>query len=108
MSTQTGRASTKRVVWTLVGLGLVVCLVIAGAVSFFASSSPDGLEKVAEDTGFIEDAVDNPNAELPLADYGEAGGIPVGVAGIIGVVLTIGVAFGLFWLLARRRSSSDS
>lgn len=107
MSTRTDQPSSKRLVWTLVGIGILVSLVIAGAVSFFASSEPDGLEKVAEDTGFIDDAVDNANAELPLADYGDAGGIPVGVAGIIGVVLTIGVAFGLFWLLGRRKAGDS-
>ena len=37
-----------------------------------------------------------------LADYGEVGGIPVGVAGLIGVGLTILVGLALFWLLSRR------
>ena len=33
--------------------GFIVSLFLAGVVSFYASSSPDGLEKVAEDIGFI-------------------------------------------------------
>lgn len=107
MSTDT-KASSSRRVWTFVAIGLLICLVIAGGVSFFASSQPDGLEKVAEDTGFIEDAQDNANGELALADYGDVGGIPVGVAGIIGVVIMIGVSFGLFWLLARGKKGDGA
>jgi hypothetical protein len=37
---------------TLVLVGLLVAVVLAGGVSYFASSSPDGLNKVASDTGF--------------------------------------------------------
>ncbi|MGB3768113.1 MAG: PDGLE domain-containing protein, partial [Phormidesmis sp.] len=36
----------------LIGLG--VALIIAAVVSPFASSNPDGLERVAEDLGFID------------------------------------------------------
>ena len=32
---------------------LLVSALLAGGASFYASSSPDGLEKVAEDIGFI-------------------------------------------------------
>ncbi len=52
----------KRSVWVVIGVGIVVSLFIAGFVSFYASSSPDGLEKVAEDQGFIETAQDSANA----------------------------------------------
>ncbi len=34
--------------------GFIVSLFLAGVVSFYASSSPDGLEKVAQDVGFID------------------------------------------------------
>jgi hypothetical protein len=96
----------KTLVWT----GIIVALVLAGAVSFYASSSPDGLEKVAEDTGFIDSAEDSDVADLPLADYGTSGvdneRLSVGLAGIIGVAVTFAVAGGMFWLIARRRSGS--
>ena len=107
MTTETQPSSARRT-WTFVVIGLLVCLVIAGGVSFFASSAPDGLEKVAEDTGFIDSAQDNPNAEMALADYGDVGGIPVGVAGIIGVIIMIVVSFGLFWILARGKKAGGS
>jgi cobalt/nickel transport protein len=90
---------------------LIVCLGLAGGVSFYASSHPDGLEKVAEDVGFIETAEDNANADSPLADYGVAGveneRISVGLAGVIGVLGTAAVSGGLF-LVLRRKSSSPS
>ena len=50
--------------------GFLVSLFLAGVVSFYASSDPDGLEKVAGDIGFIETAKDHNYAEGALADYG--------------------------------------
>ncbi|WP_433251210.1 energy-coupling factor ABC transporter permease [Streptosporangium sp. CA-135522] len=82
--------------------GIVVAALLAGIVSFYASSSPDGLERVAQDKGFIGQATDHPLAEQPLADYGDAGGIPVGVAGLIGVGATLAVGGGLFFAVRRR------
>ena len=84
-------------------MGIVVSLFFAGVISNFASGSPDGLEKVAEDTGFIETAQDSAVATSPLADYGvsiiENEFLSTGISGIIGVVITALVAFGLFKLL---------
>jgi cobalt/nickel transport system permease protein len=82
--------------------GIAVAALLAGIASFYASSSPDGLESVAEDKGFSSVATDHSLAEQPLADYGEAGGIPVGVAGLIGVGVTLGVGGGLFFAVRRR------
>ena len=92
----------RRPLWPLLVGGLGVTLIVAGAVSFFASSNPDGLEYVAEQEGFISAAEDSAVGGFSLADYGEVGGIPVGVAGLIGVGLTILVGLALFWLLSRR------
>jgi cobalt/nickel transport system permease protein len=99
---------SRRSVWPLAIGGLGVSLVIAGALSFFASSNPDGLEYVAEDQGFIEAAEDSAVAGWSLADYGEVGGIPVGVAGLIGVGVTILVGLVLFRLIARRDRDRES
>jgi cobalt/nickel transport system permease protein len=76
-------------------------------VSFFASSNPDGLEYVAEQEGFIESAEDSAVGGFTLADYGEVGGIPVGVAGLIGVGLTILVGLAVFWLVSRRSAARE-
>ena len=48
-------------------------------------------------------AADHATAGSPLADYSLFGGDgTVGPAGIIGVLVTLAVAGGLFWLLRRR------
>ncbi len=99
--------------------GLVVALILAGLVSYFASSSPDGLDSVAqhgcEVTGveggeqldgecIARHAADHPFKDSLFADYAVDGDTRLtGVAGIVGVLATLGVAGGLFWLLARRR-----
>ncbi len=89
--------------------GLVVSLVLAGFVSFYASSNPDGLEKVAGDIGFIETAKDPATSGSALADYGVAGleneRASVGVAGVIGVAATGVIATGLFMYLGKRKKS---
>lgn len=86
--------------------GFIVSLFLAGVVSFYASSDPDGLERVAEDIGFIETAKDHSNADGALADYGVKGidneRASVGVAGVIGVIGTAVVAGVGFKLIARK------
>ncbi|WP_431902904.1 energy-coupling factor ABC transporter permease [Nonomuraea sp. bgisy101] len=86
----------------LVG-GIGVTLVLAGLVSFYASSNPDGLEAVAENKGFLDQATDHLFGSWALADYGDVGGIPVGIAGVVGVGITLIVA-GAVAFAARRRS----
>ena len=87
--------------------GLLVSLVLAGFVSFYASSHPDGLEKVAEEIGFIETAKDPATAGSALADYGLAGveneRASVGIAGVIGVAATGIVATSFFIYLGKRK-----
>ncbi|MEN9412554.1 MAG: hypothetical protein RLZZ87_836 [Actinomycetota bacterium] len=87
--------------------GLLVSLVLAGVVSFYASSHPDGLEKVAEEIGFIETAKDPATAGSALADYGLAGveneRASVGIAGVIGVAATGIVATSFFIYLGKRK-----
>jgi cobalt/nickel transport protein len=87
--------------------GLLVSLVLAGIVSFYASSSPDGLEKVADEIGFIETAKDPATAGSALADYGVAGveneRASVGVAGVIGVAATGLIATSFFIYLGKRK-----
>ena len=86
--------------------GFVVSLFLAGVVSFYASSDPDGLEKVAEDIGFLESAEDHTYADGALADYGVKGieneRASVGVAGVAGVIGTAIVGGALFTFIARK------
>ncbi|WP_052111802.1 PDGLE domain-containing protein [Knoellia subterranea] len=95
----------------LVVAGLVVCVVLAAIVSFWASGHPDGLEFVAEKLGFIDSAGEHATGDSPLADYGVAGidnaRLSGGLAGLIGVVVVAAVAFGLMHLLRRRGTTDD-
>jgi cobalt/nickel transport protein len=89
----------------LVVTGLILSLVLAGGVSYYASSQPDGLEKVAGDIGFLDSAKESAVEDGPLAGYGVAGvdneRISGGLAGVIGVASTAAVSFGLFYALRR-------
>ncbi|MGQ0679513.1 MAG: PDGLE domain-containing protein [Actinomycetota bacterium] len=85
-------------------LFVIAGLLIGAALVIFvgprASSSPDGLEKVAEDQGFAEAAEDHTFAEGPLADYGVRGvedpNIATGLAGVAGILITFGLGVVLF------------
>ena len=97
---------------------LVVTLLVAGAVSYAASGDPDGLDTVAlhgcevvetgageqlEGSCIAQHADEHALAGSPLADYTIGGGEgTVGPAGVIGVLVTLLVAGGLFRLLRRR------
>jgi hypothetical protein len=87
---------------------LVVSLILAGGVSLLASSSPDGLEKVAGDRGFLGTATDHATADSPLADYQARfldGPLGQSVAGVIGVLVTLGLFYWLTRVLRRREST---
>ena len=92
-------------------VALVVSLLVAGVASYYASSHPDGLEYVAEQTGFIDSAEDSATSDSPLADYQTSGvddaRISGGLAGVIGVVVMLVLSTGLFWLV-RRRGADDA
>ena len=90
--------------------GLLVAVGLALIVSGFASSSPDGLQKVAGDKGFLETAKDHLFAGGPLADYAVKGvgneRLSTGLAGLIGVLVTFGLGLAVFALLRTMRSRS--
>lgn len=85
--------------------GLLVAFVLAGFVSGYASSAPDGLEKVAGDQGFAEAADDHAFRGFFLADYAVRGiddpRLAGGLAGVVGVLLVLAVGTLLFWGVAR-------
>jgi len=88
--------------WWLISL--VICLAVASFAPL-ASSSPDGLERVAEDKGFI-----GLGQEAPfqiIADYVFPGieneAVATILAGLIGTLILFGVVYGIAWLLKSRR-----
>lgn len=77
-------------------IGLVISAVVAGFVSYFASSHPDGLEKVSGDKGLDVNAVDSATSGSIFADYGISGlSNSTGVAGLIGIVITGLIGYAL-------------
>ncbi|MFJ5059784.1 energy-coupling factor ABC transporter permease [Streptomyces nigra] len=102
-------ARSPRRIWAV---GLVTSLVLAGFVSFYASASPDGLEKVAADHGIDKKAEDHAVADSPLADYGVKdvtdARLSGGLAGVIGVGVTVVAGSAVFWAVRRRRAAGPA
>ncbi|PAZ14620.1 cobalt ABC transporter permease [Streptomyces sp. SA15] len=102
-------ARSHRKVWAI---GLVTSLVLAGFVSFYASADPDGLEKVAADKGIDKKTEEHATADSPLADYGvkdvEDARLSGGLAGVIGVGVTVVAGSAVFWAVRRRRTDDAS
>ena len=89
-----------------VAAGLLIAGATVGLASLFASTSPDGLEKVATDLGFINTSQAAP-FEL-FADYsvpGFAGVAGTALAGVIGVLVVLLVIVLLNRLASARKSS---
>ncbi len=77
-------------------IGLLVSAAIAGVVSYFASSNPDGLEKVSNEKGLDINVTDSAVSGSILADYGITGfEYGTGLAGIIGILITGLIGYGL-------------
>jgi cobalt/nickel transport system permease protein len=90
----------------LIGGG-VVTTIVAGTVSFLASSAPDGLESVAGTEGFADAARNHAFGGSALADYGEVGGIPVGLAGLLGAAVVLVIGLVLFAMVRQRGDAPD-
>lgn len=112
--------------------GLAISVALALIVSPFASSSPDGLEKVAEDKGFLEKAEETEPAwnSAPIPDYAfpgltetvekkdeETGEIvkeeeptklATALAGLIGTVAIFLIGWGLALLLRLGKEGGEA
>jgi len=79
--------------------GLLAALVFAAIVSQFAVDNPDGLEWVAGEQGFIDSGRDHRLDNWIFADYATRGieneTLSLAIAGIVGTVITLLVAWGL-------------
>lgn len=78
--------------------GLVMALAMAMFISLYASPEPDGLEKVAEDLGFLEHGEGKGVIESPMPDYVIPGlgneTVAASLAGLIGTVMVFGIGIG--------------
>jgi hypothetical protein len=87
-------------------VAFIICMVLA-TLSPLASSSPDGLEKVAGDKGFLDKAGVSPFSVA--ADYLFPGveneTLATVMAGWLGTVVVFGMAFGSARLIYRLKGS---
>jgi cobalt/nickel transport protein len=86
-------------------IGLAVSLAVGAFLSLAASPHPDGLERVAEDKGFLERAVGNPILHSPLPDYVFPGiadeRLATGLAGFLGTLTLFAVGYAVGWIVRR-------
>jgi cobalt/nickel transport protein len=108
MTGQRRRVSTKMFALA----AILIALVLGGVVSYYASGSPDGLNRVAEDKGFIDEERASATADSPLADYSTRDvaneRLSGGLAGAVGVAVVLVVAGGLALVVRRQTPSDDS
>lgn len=96
---------------TFLVVGVLVALFLAGVVSFYASSEPDGLDRAAKDTGLSATEKRHQSEDSPLAGYTTTGvddpRLSTGLAGATGVLVVLALTAGLVFVV-RRRSSDDN
>ncbi len=99
-------ASSKSMRW--IAVGLIIALAVAFA-SPLADSDPDGLERVAEDKSFLDEAEDAPFEILPdyTIPFIENEAVTTIAAGVIGVLVVLGIGVGIGRLNDRKRQGPD-
>lgn len=92
--------------------GLLAALLMAGGVSFYASASPDGLNRVATDQGLDRGEKEHALDDGPLAGYSLKGvgneRASGGMAGIAGVALTFLIGSTLVLAVRRRGANTHT
>jgi cobalt/nickel transport protein len=97
----------RRWIW----IGLAIALAVGALLSLAASSSPDGLERVAADKGFLTRAAEIPLLRSPFPEYLFPGiadpRLAAGLAGFLGTLVLFGLGYGVGWALrlGRRRGA---
>ena len=93
--------------WWLIGLSIALAVAL---LSPLASPYLDGLERVAEDQGFLDRAEDAPYVIVP--DYVFPGihneALATILAGLAGTLVVFGLAYGLAWAVRRRRTGPSA
>jgi cobalt/nickel transport protein len=87
-------------------LALGIALAIALFLSPFASSWPDGLDRVAKDLGFFEKGEGAEVLKAPIPDYKIPGldseGFSAALSGTLGTLAMFGIGFGVARLMRRK------
>ncbi len=87
---------------------LLIALLVAAVLSPLASSSPDGLERVATDLGFIDKGEGKNIIDALIPDYLFPGieneAVATAAAGVLGTLITFGAAYGLARLVKKREA----
>ena len=105
----------RKSLYIFIAAGLALAAALALFVAPWASSEPDGLEKVAEDKGFIEAAEETEPAweGSPIPDYAMPGleesrpALATALAGLAGTVGIFLIAWGLALLLKKRGDEEE-
>ena len=100
-----GRATLRGARLWAAGYVIAIALVMLAP---FASGSPDGLERVAEDSGFMSAALSAPYSII--SDYQLPGvqneAVATALAGVVGVTVVYLLVAGCAYLLHRRRTGA--
>lgn len=105
--------STRNRALVITGLGIATLIAIF--LSPFASSNPDGLDRVSQDHGFDKKAAQNtPAQKLPFHSIFQeysVRGVPSQVAtplaGLAGTLVTFGLAWGVGKLVVKGKRQDD-
>jgi len=91
--------------------GILIALVLGIFLSPFVSSWPDGLERVAQDLGFIERGEIRPIMSSPIPDYVWPGvkneKIATSLAGFVGTLLVFVMGYGVAFIMKKLRKRSE-
>ncbi|MGB9804597.1 PDGLE domain-containing protein [Desulfofundulus sp.] len=92
--------------------GFLIALAVAAFLSPFASPYPDGLDRVAEDKGFLTLAEGKKLIHAFMPDYQFPGithqGLATSIAGIIGTLLVFAALYFLARVLSKTRTAASS
>ena len=102
----------ERKITAFVIFGIIAALIIAVFISPFASSSPDGLEKVAENFGFLEKAQNAVSEKIFLIPDYKFGPVDNPLwqdahAGLFGVLIILAI-FGIIFLIYKAASRNKN
>lgn len=99
MSGKSGTSRTQRIgLGAFIIIAFAIALILGIFISPFASESPDGLERVAEDKGFMQKAEEAKQAwkHSPIPDYKfpkiKSARVATGLSGLVGIIITVAVA----------------